>query len=430
MSAGSRSARRLRGYWQRLRTVPGLGRDVAALAGVVVVGLVAAMIIVENQIGRLPWQSPEQTVHVEFANAVAVNPTKNQQVRIAGVPVGTITDARATDHNSSVLTLELDNAEPVYDNAHATLRPTNPLNEMYVDLRPGSPPGKPLGDRILPAARTSTPTQLDQALGHLDVRARNALTNLLADSTTALRGADKTLPAGLQSTDATLRSLQPVVAALQTRRTKIQTLVTSLSQISTAVGNNDSRLSHLVDSTEQTLGVLDDKKTPLGESLRQLPQFSADLRSALSKTSGLTGQLNPLLDNLSQAANRLPSSLRGLTTFADKLGQTVPKAAPVVHKARPVVADARPVVTSLQGSLTDLRPVTRQLDPATGKLVRYLDGVAAFVYNTSSLTAASDTNGTMVRGQLTLNPLQPLGFGPHGCAPLPSYLPCLPGGQR
>lgn len=424
-------ARRVRRTWQRVRTVPGLGRDVGALSVVIIAGLVAAVVIVTNQIGGVPWNTNQVTVQAEFANAVAVNPTKSQQVRIAGVPVGTITGSQATDHGTSIVSMAVDRGDVIYSNARATLRPVNPLNEMYIDLQPGGSPGHPLAsNEVIPLAQTSTPTQLDDILSHLDTRAQNALTDLLSQSTVALAGAPQQLPAGLRATDGTLQSLQPVVTALQTRREKVQQLVTSLSEIATAVGGNDTRLAQLVNSTQQTLGVLANQSTPLRQSLNELPQFAADLRSAMSKTADLTGQLNPLLDNLSQASSSLPSTLNALAGFSDQLQQTMTKAGPVVAKAGPVVAELRPVVSDLQGSLADLRPVTAQLDPATGTLVRYLNPLAAFVYNTAALTAENDTNGTMVRGQVTLDVLDPLGVGHGGCAPLPSYLPCLPGGLR
>ena len=82
--------------WQRMRTVPGLGRDVAAVTVLVIVGLVTTAIIVKDQIGRLPWAGDQVTVKAEFGDAVAVKPAKSQQVRIAGVPVGTITGSTAT----------------------------------------------------------------------------------------------------------------------------------------------------------------------------------------------------------------------------------------------------------------------------------------------------------------------------------------------
>jgi hypothetical protein len=158
-----------------MRTVPGLGRDVVAVGVVVLLGLIATGTIVKQQVGRLPWDSDQITVKAEFSDAVAVNPTKSQQVRIAGVPVGLITGAEATNRGTSIISMDIDKGNVVYDNAHARLRPVNPLNEMYVDLDPGGPPAKPLAEgKPIPLAQTDRPTQVDEILSHLDTRTQNA----------------------------------------------------------------------------------------------------------------------------------------------------------------------------------------------------------------------------------------------------------------
>ena len=41
--------------WQRLRTVPGLGRDVAAMVTLVTIGLVAAGMILSQMNFTAPW---------------------------------------------------------------------------------------------------------------------------------------------------------------------------------------------------------------------------------------------------------------------------------------------------------------------------------------------------------------------------------------
>src|SRR5438105_7929662 len=90
--------------WQRLRTVPGLGRDVSALAALVVIGVVAGAIILSQLNVTAPWSS-RFTFKIELADAVAISPGNSQEVRIAGVQVSEITDSEPTDHNTSPVTL-------------------------------------------------------------------------------------------------------------------------------------------------------------------------------------------------------------------------------------------------------------------------------------------------------------------------------------
>ncbi|WP_308259548.1 MlaD family protein [Pseudonocardia sp. H11422] len=426
--------------WQRLRTVPGLGRDVIALTGLVAVGVTAAVLIL-SQMNYLPPWSDKTVFDIEFDEAVAVSPGNGQEVRIAGVPVGVITDSQATDHNTSRVTVAIDQGHPVYDNARAVLRPVNPLNQMYISLDPGGPPGEPLPEGgMIPVTQTSRPIQAEEVLNHLDERSRLALTALLAESDTALASAPQLLPADLRATQKSLVDLRPVMQQLADRREHIRQFVTALSQIATAAGDNDERLTSLVNSTQQTLAVLTERDAELRQTLGELPGLSTDLRQAMSSTSALTTQLNPTLDNLDAAAEDLPGALDRLGDTTQQVRDTVAAAAPVVAKARPVVDDLRPVVTDLRGTFGELAPVTRWADYATAHVAPWMYDLGAFVYNTSGIFNVSDAQGGLARAQLQLNIANPTAIETpedmttntyrHGESPLGPYPAPGEGGPR
>jgi phospholipid/cholesterol/gamma-HCH transport system substrate-binding protein len=394
---------RLRRTWQRLRTVPGLGRDVGVLAGLVVVGVVAATLLLSQEHYIAPW-SDKVTFAIEFQEAVAVSPGNGQEVDIAGVPVGVITKSEATSRNTSLVTVAIDPGHPIYDNARAVLRPENPLNEMYISLEPGGPPGNPLPPGgMIPVTQTSRPVQVEEVLDHLDERSRLALSSLLAESDNA----PQTVPGGLAASQNTMVALRPVVAALAQRRDNIRQLVTALAQIGSAAGGNDARLISLVNSTQQTLGVLAVHDDQLQQTLGQLPGFSSDLRKAMSSTTSLTTQLNPTLDDLHAAAAQLPGALQQLGATADQVNAVAQAARPVVANARPVVSDLRPVVDDLNATFGQLEPVTRWADYATAQVAPWMYDLAAFVYNTSSIFSVADRQGGLARAQLSVSVANP-----------------------
>lgn len=388
--------------WQRLRTVPGLGRDVSALAVLVIVGVVAAAIILAQLNVTAPWSS-RFAFKVELADAVAISPGNSQEVRIAGVKVGEITDSEPTDHNTSLVTLSIEPGHPIYDNARAVFRSVNPLNQMYVTLNPGGPPGHPLPEGgVLPVTQTSRPIQLDEVFDKFDDRSRAALTQLLAESDNALANAPDTLPVALTAADTSVLKLRPVVDRLQTRADNIRKLVAALSQVSSALGANDSRLSSLVDSTQTTLGVLAQRDTDLGATLDELPGTTDALRHALSSTSKLTHELNPALDNIKDASKELPDAVDALRDAVDPLHDTVHALRDVVRKARPIVSDLRPISEDLHDAADNLEPVGDCLDDVTSKIAPWMYDLGGFVYNTNSLFSVTDPNGGWGRGHATL----------------------------
>ncbi|RHW28521.1 MCE family protein [Nocardioides immobilis] len=391
---------RLSAYVERLRTVPGLGRDVSALVVLMVLGVVAAAIIKSYLGGTAPWS--ERTVVVaEFEQVPGLNPASQNTVTIAGVRVGTVSEAEATDNGTAKITMVLEGDYDIYRDARAVLRPKNPLNEMQIELNPGTSAAGELGeDDVIPISQTERPVQADEILKHLDERSQLALTDLLLESDVALARAPEHLPDGLAATSGTLRSMQPVVEALQSRRDLIATLVGALSDVATAVGKNDDRVARLAEATQETLSALASSDGELRASLHELPGLTADLRAAMTSTQALTTQLDPTLASLNQASDDLPDALERFRSTVGNLGRTVDAAGPALERARPVVADLRPLVTDATAALGNIDQITSPLEQDTRTVMSYLTDIKAFVYNTSSVFGAGDVNGSIIRGHL------------------------------
>lgn len=405
----------LRRTWERVRTVPGLGRNVLTVIVLITLGVISASVILGNQRFILPW-SDRYVFSADFAQAPAINPGQQPKVRIAGVEVGQITGSAVTGTGTARLTMSLEPGNTIYRNAHLVLRPTNPLNEMYVEVDPGGPPQPALpANGVIPVGQTERPVQPDEVLDHLDDRSRAALTNLLSASDVALANAPATLPGGLRAADGTMVAVKPVLDALAARRDNIAKLVTGLSRISGAVGHNDARLAELLDSTQSTLSVLAQHNSDVQATLAELPATTDELRHAMDGVSGLTSRLNPVLDHLDQASAQLPDTLRKLGGTVDNLGATVAAAKPVVAAAGPVVRDVSPLAGDVHRSLADLEPVTRDLIPDSALLVSYLGDLQAFIYNTNGAFSLSDANGGFIRGHVAV-PLPDAGVlpGTHG----------------
>lgn len=399
----------LRGSWKRIRSLPGIGRNLVALAGAVVLGLVAGAGFLLSQDFTWPWAERFE-FSAEFEEAPAIKPGDDQEVRIAGVKVGNVSAATVSPNGRALVTVAIDPGHPVYSDARLVLRPKSPLNDMYVELYPGGKRGKPLPEKgIIPVTQTERPVQADEVLAHLDDRTRGALQDLLVQSDVALAHAARDLPAGLRATDRTLVDLEPMVTALSTRRDKIAELVTSLAKVSAAAGGNEERLTRLADAMNSTLTVLAARDREVRDTLEALPGLSTELRRAMAGTSELTNELNPTLRGLREASGTLPPALARLAKTAETLGRTADLAMPVVRKARPVVADLRPFISDMDALLDDVEPMTRPLGETTAAVVPWLPNLQAFVYNTTSVFSLADADGGIVRGHLVVKADSPTG---------------------
>jgi phospholipid/cholesterol/gamma-HCH transport system substrate-binding protein len=397
----------MRVLWQRVRTEPQLGRNVIALATVILLGLGAGGYIVGRQgAGVLAWPW-EDRLHftAQFREAPAIAPGQGHEVRIAGVPVGAIEDATVTEDGLAEVELSVEPEHTIYHNARLVLRPKSPLNEMYVTIDPGGPPAKPLADGdTLPAANTVRPIQVDEVLSYLDNDTRDALSALITESDLALARAPKELAPGLNSMDALMQQMQPVMSALRTRQEALAELITALSTMSDTIGGNDQRLITLATTLEQTLHDLGAHSRPLDESLRQLPGFMDQLEQTMGRMSELSSELDPTLANLSRAGDPLADGLEDLDPVLDRATGFFHKAGPLAAEARPVFRNLRPALAHVRPSMPDLNQMTAQLDPFTGGLVQYQEDVSAYVYNTASVVSIRDETGPIVRAMTQIDP--------------------------
>lgn len=393
----------------RVKNTPGLLSDVVVLAVCVALGLTCSAYILSHQDWQPPWQD-RFTFSAEFDKAPAVRPESLQEVRIAGVQVGRISDAAPTEEGNARVELSIDSEHQVYENARVVLRTKSPLNVMYATLEPGGPPAARLDEGgVIPITQTERAIQPNELLDELDTRTRFGLTSLLNEADVAMAADPTALGKSLGATRDAMTSFQPVLEELEKRRENIRRLVTSFSGIAKAVGDDRARLVSLTESTQQALQVLATRDAELAATLDQLPGFTRTLRSSMQSVDELSTELDPTLTSLTKASEELPDALDDLTGTVGAIRKFVRGAAPVVDRAGPVLRDARPFVVDADQALRSLSPVTGHLPSATERLVPWMEDLAAFVYQTSSSFSLYDANGGLGRANLNVDLTNPTG---------------------
>jgi phospholipid/cholesterol/gamma-HCH transport system substrate-binding protein len=385
-------------FIERARSEPGLGGNILAYLGLVAVGLGAAGYFLTHERFNPPWEN-RYSIYTTFAKSPGVSPGKGQEVRIAGVEVGDIRSQSVLRDGRARLELSIDDKQKVYSNARFVLRPKSPLNDMYIEINPGGPPAKQLTDgSYVPVANTVRPIQVDEVLAHLDDNAQAAITSLLSESDVALANAPADLPKGLTATDATVAELQPVMEQLETRRQLLANLVTSLSEIAAAVGDDDERLTRLASSLQETLSTIGTRDKDLDDALAALPEFSTQLRHASSGVNDLVKELDPTLEHLGDVHKDLPKALRKFDDSVEELDKFIEHARPTLRDAKPVLADLKGASPHLVTVTADLRPISADLNPLTATTVPNLDNLNGFFYNTNSTFSLRDANRGILRG--------------------------------
>ena len=179
--------RKLRTTWTRIRATKGLGRDLAIIAGLVVLASASRRLHPFPPTGLVPLAGEGQLpgrLRGGARRRSRAGPGGPHRRRAGGG------DHQGRHHRRRAGPAHAVAQEAygtVYANARAFLRPKSQLNEMYVFLDPGGKPAKVLEPgSVIPLAQTTRPIQLDEVLSNLDDRARTAGRIALEESDVAL----------------------------------------------------------------------------------------------------------------------------------------------------------------------------------------------------------------------------------------------------
>ena len=264
---GRREVTAIRKHW----------RDFAAIIVLLVVSLVVAVFILDNQRLSLPAGVPVLgrdfvAVEAELATAQAVTPGQGQTVNIAGVEVGEISSVKLESGRAVIgLKIEREHAT-IYRDASILLRPKTGLKDMVAELNPGTPEAGELaeGERI-PASQTLPDVNLDEILASLDADTRDYLKLLLGDASIGLKDNGRALARTIRRFEPTARYARRVNEQLALRRHNLRRAIHNLSLLMGELGSRDTQVANFVDSSNQVFAALANQSANIQATLRELP---------------------------------------------------------------------------------------------------------------------------------------------------------------
>src|SRR5262245_60860140 len=167
-------------------------RDFLAIVGLVLAGLITTFIILGSQASALPSWVPflgedRFELKAEFTSAQAVTPGQGQAVTMAGIKIGDITGVSLEDGSAEVtMGVDNDKADLITDDASLLLRPKTGLNDMVIEVDPGTGDQSVEEGDTIPLASTQPNVNPDEVLASLDADTQAFLKLLLAGGAEAV----------------------------------------------------------------------------------------------------------------------------------------------------------------------------------------------------------------------------------------------------
>ncbi|UTI66188.1 MlaD family protein [Paraconexibacter antarcticus] len=386
---------------------------IAAITALGLIALTVATYILIHQRVHLPWED-RYRISADFGNAQAVIPGQGQEVTVSGVKVGEISSVRLVDGRARVeMTIQRDDLAAVHADARLLLRPKTPLQDMSVDLDPGGPPARVLGEGdVLGVARTRPSVNLDEVLASLDVDVRDYLKILLGGGGRALEGRAAQLRRVFRASEATAARTRAVTLVIADRRRELRRTVANLRSLTEVLGPRDADLSRLVEGGDTTLAAVAAEDAALRKGLARLPAVLDSADSALRRSRPFARNLRAAATTLLPTAERLPAAVTGVRPLLRSGAPALARLTTLVRAARPLVRELRTPVRRLLAQtppltkvLHDARYVTNELafNPPGPEDEGYLFFAAWFAHNFNNFLSNQDANGPYWRGALTLS---------------------------
>lgn len=234
------------------------------------------------------------TYHATFHTASRLK--SGQDVRIAGIPVGTVKSVKLQPDNTVDVAFDVNKRYQLYTSSQALIRYENLVGDRYLEITSG--PGdlvKLAPGATLPLDNTQPALDLDALLGGLrpvvkglDGEKLNEISGAVIE---LLQGNDGALSAMLASTSAFSQSLAA-------RDQLIGDTVTNLNTVLSTVDAKAEEFDASVDQLQQLISSLAEGRDPIAGAIEPLASAESDLTDMLVKgrrpVQGVLENVRPL----------------------------------------------------------------------------------------------------------------------------------------
>jgi phospholipid/cholesterol/gamma-HCH transport system substrate-binding protein len=390
------------------RQIERYGRWLFVIGALVVVATACGVWILVNQRLQTPLDH-HYTLRVEFETSAGLSPGLGNPVNVSGVRVGEIGSVSLRNGRSQVqLRIDPSKLPAVHRDARAMLVPNTPLQDLQVELQPGTARAGVMPDNgLIGIGRTSPPRNADEFLSVLDTDTRALFQALVGSLDEGTKGRTRQIRALLRAFEPTAKDLRAVSSSLAARRTELRRLVHNLSLLTGSVGRGDRELTTAVRAGGEVLRAVSAPDAQLREALRRLPGTAASARGALDDTERLANQLGPTARALVPAARKAPRALQAAGVLAraaepslrTRLRPLVRRSQPIAVHLGPATRDLSAVTPSLSSAFQVLTYLTNEIGyNPPGSDEWFVHWIAWFTHNLNSFVSTQDAHGAMWRG--------------------------------
>ena len=353
------------------------------------------------------------TLKAEFQTAQAVTPGQGQAVTIAGAKIGEIASVNLQEGIATVTMKIVPKYARLYRNATLLLRPKTQLQDITIEVNPGTPSAGHLrSGEVIPLSQTAPNVNFDEFLAGLDAETRAYLQELLAGAGQGLNHNAAALSATLKRFDPTAREIQLIAQQVERRHANVARSIHNFRLLMEALGGKDKQLAELVDASNAVFATFAQEDANVQKTLHLLPGALRKTGTGLGKLATATSVLGPTLHKLQPFASALGPAQEATRRLALKTTPIIKnEIRPFARQIRPVVEELGPstkgageAFPKLATSFAVLNEFFNELaynpGPSRGGFLFFLDWGN---HNLNSVVSSGDAHGALGRTLVYFN---------------------------
>lgn len=360
-------------------------------------------------------------VRAVFDNASFIIP--GEDVKVAGVVVGTIDSLDVDDRNRAVVVLRIDDPafKPFRKDATCRIGLQSLIGEQFVECDPTKVrggdkapapelpairDGRPgAGQHLLPVDQTETPVGADLLNDIMRVPQQQRLPLIINELGTGLSGNGEALNAAIKRASPVLKQADELVATLAGQNKMLGRLVDQSDAILAPLAKRRKDVGEFVKQAGDAATATAKQGDALEASFARFPAFLKELGPAVDRLGAFADQATPAIGNLSSEAASVNASVQRLGPLAQKalptfksLGKVADEGRAVFPKLKPHADQINALATALQPAAQDLAALSTSFDQTGG-----IESLMRLFYFYTGAVNGEDASGHYTRASAIVN---------------------------
>jgi phospholipid/cholesterol/gamma-HCH transport system substrate-binding protein len=355
------------------RQARGKRKDTIAIIVLAIAGIAMMLGIFTQQKASLPAWLPvvgEEFEHIsaQFSTAQAVTPGQGQAVDVAGIQIGKVTSVDLENGHAVVgMDIEPKYMTLIHPDASFLLRPKTNLNDMIVEIEPGTEKGHVEDGAEFTLAQTEPNTNLDAFLNTLDADTRQYIQLLVAGGAQGIGGRGKQLGNALRRFGPFVHYTAKLNKAVAARHVALARTIHDFNLLTTELARREDSVKRFVTSSKAALGNFANQQESVQEAFREFPASLEAAKAGLASSNRFSQVAYPSLVKLIPQAQALTPAFRATEKlFAET---TVP----IRDQIRPFTREVRPLLTHSAEAAEPFEQTVRNFGNSLGGFNSFLN---------------------------------------------------------